>query len=148
MYLWLYWYAVYPNIPRNIQTLWLEPILTLELMHTHGHSHFHAMQTYHVVWGKFQKHRQYSWYSFSYLLSKPLPLTAVCTTAVCLFQKHNIAIICQLIPAWTTCIVNSLQHTQSREHSHSFSLRGTRTQLQNKLAHLATDPAISALCPR
>lgn len=76
------------------------------------------------------KHGQSSWYSFSYLLSKPLPLTAVLTTALCLFQKHNIAIICQLIPAWTPRIVNSLQHkhTRAHKHSHSFSLRCIGTQ--------------------
>lgn len=93
------------------------------------------------------KHRQYSWYFFSYLLSKPLPLTAVFTTAVCLFQKHNIAIICQLIPASTPRIVNSLQHTRTRAQSFFLFERHTNT-VQNKPAHLATDPAISALCPR
>lgn len=61
------------------------------------------------------KHRQCSSHAFPYLPSKPLPLTAVFTTAVCLFQKHNIAIICQLIPAWTLCIVNLLQHTLTWE---------------------------------
>lgn len=82
---------------------------------------------------------------FSYLLSKPLPLTAVFTTALCLFQKHNIAIICQLIPARTLCIVNSLLHTRAQ----SFFLFEKHTNsVQNKPAHLATDPAISALCPR
>lgn len=50
---------------------------------------------------------------FMFLLLSPLQTAAmpVFTTAACLFQKHNIAIICQLIPPLN--IINSLRHTHT-----------------------------------
>lgn len=84
------------------------------------------MHTYRVVLRRASNHRQHSWCSLSYLLPKPLPLTAVFTTAVCLSKKHNIAIICQPIPAWTL-LIHCNTHTdmstvilavrQAHEHS-------------------------------
>lgn len=132
----------------NTWTLWLGPISdTRSRMQSRTRSHFHATQTYHVVWGELQNTG--SMLDIPSLISspKPLPLTAVFTTAVCLFQKHNIAIICQPIPAWTACIVNSLQHALTRAQSSSLFERRMNTA-QNKPAHLSTDAAISALCPR
>lgn len=101
-------------------------------------SHFHATQTYRVVWGELQN-LQRAWYSASYLFPKTAAInSSPHNPAACLFQKHNIPIICQLIPAWTAArIVNSPQHTLTRAQSSSLSQSGTRSRLTSSLILLS-----------
>lgn len=69
------------------------------------------------------------------VLLSPIQTTAINSSLhnrCVFFQKHNIAIICQLIPAWTQCIVNPLWHT----HAQPFFLFERHTNaVQNKPAH-------------